>query len=87
MKFVSLNVSTPCWGENRGQILAVLEVEGKESKMQIRLSPSAGEKLIAFCAEMLAESAREAAGTFAKELKDSIGPRPVAITEGGESNV
>jgi hypothetical protein len=73
MQFNKLKIERMAYGEKRGQIIATLEIDGENVKMELQLGETAGHKILLACADIVAESAQAQAFAFRQEFLEAVG--------------
>lgn len=72
MKFRSLKIEAPQWGENKGKLVAEIEISGDKSKTTMILPDDVGEKILRLAKEAIIDGVEKAANDFIFEITTSI---------------
>lgn len=72
MKFKSLNIEAPQWGDHKGKLVAQLEIEGDKSKTTLVLPDEVGEKILILAKEAIIDGVEKAANDFIFEITTLI---------------
>lgn len=72
MEFRSLKIEAPLFGDNKGKLVAELEIRGKKSKMTLILPDEVGEKILILAKSAIAAGAEKASSDFIAEITTLI---------------
>lgn len=72
MKFRSLKIESPLWGENKGKLVAEIEIAGEKSKTTLILPDVVAEKILHLAKEAIIEGVEKVANDFIFEITTSI---------------
>jgi len=72
MEFRSLKIEAAQWGENKGKLIAELEVKGEKSKTTLILPDDVGEKILILAKTAIIDGVEKAANDFIFEISTLI---------------
>jgi hypothetical protein len=73
MRFNSLTIESPKYGDHKDKIIATLEIQDPIGKMELVICDDAALKIMAACAEIVARAAADRAEDFRREFVKSLG--------------
>lgn len=82
MRFNSLTIESPRWGDDKDKIIATLEVQGQAGKMSLIMRREDALKILAACADIVASAAADRADEFRREFVASLGLPTPSINDG-----
>lgn len=72
MKFRSLKIEVPQWGDKKNKLVAEIEIVGDKSKTTMVLPDDVGEKILALAKNAIIDGVEKAANDFIFEITTSI---------------
>jgi len=72
MKFKSLKIESPTWGENKGKLVAEISINGDKSTTTMVLPDEVAEKILRMAKDALIDGVEKAANDFIFEITTSI---------------
>jgi hypothetical protein len=72
MEFRSLKIESPQWGDNKGRLVAELEVRGDKSRATFILPDEVGEQILILAKSAIIDGVEKAANDFIFELTTLI---------------
>ena len=72
MTFKSLKIERVSWGENKGKLISVLEIEGAKAETTMELPEEVAEKILQISKQALVDGVEKAANDFIFEITTHI---------------
>jgi len=72
MKFRSLKIEAPQYGENKGKLIAEIEISGHKSKTTMVLPDAVAEKILCMAKAAIIDGVEQAANDFIFEITTAI---------------
>jgi len=72
MKFESLKIEAPQWGDNKGKLVAEICIKGDKSRTTMVLPDEVGEKILRLAKEAIIDGVEKAANDFIFEITTAI---------------
>ena len=72
MKFESLKIEVPCYGKDKGKLVAELSIKGEKSMTKMILPNEVGERILQLAKQALIDGVEAAANDFIFEIETFI---------------
>lgn len=72
MKFKSLKIEAPLWGENKGKLVAEISISGDKSSTTMILPDAVAEDILRLAKNAIIDGVEKAANDFIFEITTSI---------------
>ena len=83
MKFNELRIQRMGYGDDKGKIIAKLEIEGRSGELKLIIPEPASLRILKACADVVADAGAEQAAEFRREFMQAVNSSTPDNPEGG----